>query len=88
MNFSDKMIKGMFEIINKPEMEGLRVKVLETAVKSGKMPTNPTIEQIKQVQTDFMVGMFCYLVHEDKRLFEMYSSEVYHTLREEPCDQF
>jgi sulfur relay (sulfurtransferase) complex TusBCD TusD component (DsrE family) len=88
MKFSDKLIEEMFLTINKPEHKSLRVFVMETAVKAGKIPANPTIEQVKSIQTEFMVMAFYHLVVNNKEYNEKFADEIYHVLRNEPCEQF
>jgi hypothetical protein len=87
MKFSDKLIESMFLTINKPEHKDLRILVIETAVKAGKIPANPTDGQIESVQTEFMVMAFYHLVMNDKDLYAKFADEIYHALRNEPCEQ-
>jgi hypothetical protein len=88
MKFSDKLIESMFLTINKPEHKDLRILVIETAVKAGKIPANPTDEQIEDVQTKFMVSAFYHIVINNKECNDKFADEIYHTLRNEPCEQF
>jgi hypothetical protein len=88
MKFSDKLIETMFLTINKPEHEALRILVMETAVKAGKIPDDPTDDQIETIQTEFMVMAFYHLVINNKEYSDKFAEEVYQTLRNEPCEQF
>jgi hypothetical protein len=88
MTFSEKIIDSMFKTINKEENKSFRGYIIETAVKTGKIPLDPTDEQIQSVQTDFMVIAFYHLIMNNKDFYAQFEEEIYHALRNEPCDQF
>jgi hypothetical protein len=88
MNFSEKLIRVLAEYMNKPENEALRIAAIQNAVDKGKIPPDPTMEQIKQAQVDFMTGFFNYMVTHEQILKDEFMAEMYHALRGEPCKQF
>jgi hypothetical protein len=67
MEFSKKVIRTILDTLEEPKYKDMFLCIVEEAIKAGKLPLNPTHEQMQNLRIDFVMMAFCKIVLRDEQ---------------------